>query len=100
MHFFAYFRFSLLAVWGTASVGRSGRRGGSPLSSLRPSSHVSSRRTARSPSVQTGGLRRDIPSYADVMREEMSSSSLRGGNRVMAESNPLNHDTEPERVFG
>ncbi|KAL0684554.1 hypothetical protein Bca4012_051402 [Brassica carinata] len=70
---------------GTASVGRSGRRGGSPFSSLRPSSHVSSRRTARSPSVQTGGLRRDIPSYADVMREEMPSSSLRGGNRVMAE---------------
>ncbi|KAL0826865.1 hypothetical protein Bca101_050542 [Brassica carinata] len=78
---------SAFSCVGTASVGRSGRRGGSPFSSLRPSSHVSSRRTARSPSVQTGGLRRDIPSYADVMREEMPISLVapRGGEPVTAE---------------
>ena len=47
-----------------------------------------------------GGVRQDIPSYADVMKEEMTSSSLWVGNRGMAKSNPLNRDTEPERAFG
>ncbi|KAF3507960.1 hypothetical protein F2Q69_00005848 [Brassica cretica] len=47
-----------------------------------------------------GGVRQDIPSYTDVMKEEMTSSSLRVGNRGMAKSNPLNRDTEPERAFG
>ncbi|KAG2311879.1 hypothetical protein Bca4012_026373 [Brassica carinata] len=34
------------------------------------------------------------------MNDEVTSSSLRGDNRGVAQSNPLNHDVELERAFG
>ncbi|KAF3609894.1 hypothetical protein DY000_02048530 [Brassica cretica] len=84
------------AVWGAPSGDRSGRR---DRSSLCPSSPVPPRRAARSPSVRTRGVRRDIPPYSSVMNDEVTGPSLREGNRGMAQSNPLNRDVEPERVF-
>ena len=85
-----------LAVWGAPSGDRSGHR---DRSSLRPSSPVPPRRAARSPSVRTRGVRRDIPPYSSVMNDEVTGPSLREGNRGMAQSNPLNCDVEPERAF-
>ncbi|XP_013639627.1 PREDICTED: uncharacterized protein LOC106344875 [Brassica oleracea var. oleracea] len=84
------------AVWGAPSGDRSGHR---DRSSLRPSSPVPPRRAARSPSVRTRGVRRDIPPYSSVMNDEVTGPSLREGNRGMAQSNPLNCDVEPERAF-
>ncbi|KAF2586668.1 hypothetical protein F2Q70_00035176 [Brassica cretica] len=85
------------AVWGAPSGGRSGRHG---RSSSRPPSPVMPCRAARSPSVRTGGARRDIPPYSSVMNDEVTSPSLREENMGMAQSSPLNRDVEPERAFG
>ncbi|KAG2307907.1 hypothetical protein Bca52824_027655 [Brassica carinata] len=87
----------LSAVWEASSGGQSGRRDRVPS---RPSSPAPLRRAACSPSVRTGGVRHDIPPYSSVMNDEVTSPSLREGNRRVAKSIPLNHDLEPERAFG
>lgn len=86
-----------LASWGASPSDRSGRRG---RSSSRLAPAVAPRRAARSPSVRTGGVCRDIPPYSSVMNDEVTSPSFREGNMGMAQSDPLNHDVEPERAFG
>ncbi|KAL0713416.1 hypothetical protein Bca4012_020394 [Brassica carinata] len=87
----------LSAVWEASSGGQMCCRGRTPS---RPSSPALLRRAARSPSVHTGGVCRDIPLYSSVMNDEVTSPSLREGNRGVAKSIPLNHDLEPERAFG
>ncbi|KAG2330059.1 hypothetical protein Bca52824_001239 [Brassica carinata] len=84
-------------VWEASSGGQMCCRGRTPS---RPSSPALLRRAARSPSVHTGGVCRDIPLYSSVMNDEVTSPSLREGNRGVAKSIPLNHDLEPERAFG
>ncbi|KAG2299351.1 hypothetical protein Bca52824_035823 [Brassica carinata] len=85
------------ASWGVSPSDRSGRRG---RSSSRHAPPLVPPRAARSPSVRIGGVRRDIPSYSSVMNDVVTSSSFREGNMSVAQSNPLNHDVEPERAFG
>ncbi|KAL0701752.1 hypothetical protein Bca4012_057874 [Brassica carinata] len=55
------------AAWGASSAGESGRRG---RSSSCPASPILSCRAARSPSVRTGGVHREIPPYSSVMNDE------------------------------
>ncbi|CAH8337646.1 unnamed protein product [Eruca vesicaria subsp. sativa] len=87
----------LAATWGSSSDARASRRERVPASLLHPSS--SSHGAVRSSPVCVGGVHRAIP-YADVLSDVVASSSLRGGHRGMAKSNPLNSKVEPERAVG
>ncbi|KAL0753699.1 hypothetical protein Bca101_091367 [Brassica carinata] len=66
------------------------------LSLLGPPSPEPSRDAERSPSIRTGGVRRVILAYTDVLNDVVTGSFQWGGDRGVAKSSPLNRDMEPK----